>query len=183
MRDNFLSDEAPFQGCDIDQKTQEKVQFYSDVGIPEPHCFYSSLHDGGLDHIANYHPNATILMMPRDFEAWHASIQKWGKGRLLGRWRRICGITGSVGTCAHEDARCWKDFYNAHTEKIREFARNHLSLTYVELELDEATPSVLESYTGISASCFRHCRPGRPTDPNIDLRKYKKCKPDSTTAT
>jgi len=186
MRDNYISKTPPFRGCNISNRTNEVIQFYSDVGITEPHCFYSSVHDGGLDHIARHYPNATILMMPRKFEDWYESVRNWGDGRLLTMWES--NGCGGMATCTKrknddddddDDAQqpCWRDFYNAHTKKIREFAKDHPHLTYVELGLDASSPSVLEYYTGVSASCFQHCRPGRPKDFNVDLRTYKKCKP------
>jgi len=182
IRDNFLTNDPPFRGCDRDNATKEEIQFYSDAGVQGflrgPQCFYSSLNDGGLDHIAQHYPHATIVMMPRPFEDWYKSARKWGDGRLFGIWKRICNFTGSVGHCrTKDDEPCWRDFYEAHTVKVREYAKTHLDLTYVEVQLDESSPSVLESYTGISSRCFQHCKPGKPKDPNINLKRYRKCRP------
>lgn len=182
MRDNFLSDAPPFRGCDFDNNTLQAYDFYSDVGIQlRKHCFYSSIHDGGLENIAKYYPNATIVMMPREFDAWYGSIRSWGEGRLLKSWRRECGMTGSTGSCSPEDEPCWRDFYHAHTEKVREFVARHPHLTYIEVLLDKSGPSMLERYTGIPATCMQHCRPvGRKQIENMtadEVRKHKKCKP------
>jgi hypothetical protein len=177
MLDNYVSDEPPFRGCESNAKGQ-RIQFYADVGVPEPHCFYSSLHDGGLEHIAKFHPHATIVVLHRKFEDWYESILKWGRGRILGRWTKVCRFAGSHSDdmqCLNKDVTCWRSFYNAHTEKIRRFAIDNPSLTYLELELDETTSSVLESYTGIPSNCFQHCHPKRPKDP-----AYKKCNPITT---
>jgi hypothetical protein len=67
----------------------------------------------------------------------------------------------------------WQQFYYAHTYKIRQFVINHPTLTYIEVELNDNTGTVLESYTGISSNCFKKCIPGNGTmkDPN------EKCKP------
>ncbi len=55
----------------------------------------------------------------------------------------------------------WIDFYNAHTQKIREFAMNNPSLTYVEVELeDENMAKKLENYTGVPSTCVMDCHPG-----------------------
>ncbi|KAL3773296.1 hypothetical protein ACHAW5_000243 [Stephanodiscus triporus] len=187
MRDNLLSDAPPFRGCDTTREGK-RIQFYSDIGTVEPRCFYSSLHDGGLEHIFKFYPRATIFMVHRKFEDWYESVSKWGRGRLFHKWRNACGFAGPHSDvlnstdkrCTQEDVTCWRSFYNAHTEKIRRFAIDHPSLTYLELQLDETTPSALELYTGISLECFQDCHPGKPTDPNVDLKTYKKCKPIST---
>jgi hypothetical protein len=181
MRDNYLLDAPPFRGCDMHVEDQ-RIQFYSDIGVQGPHCFYSSLHDGGLEHIARFHPQATILLLHREFEDWYESILKWGSGRLLQIWTKVCGFEGPrsdvrKSRCQKTDVTCWRSFYDAHTEKIRRFAIDHPSLTYLEVQLDATTPSALESYTGISSKCFQHCHPGKPKDPNIDLKTYKKCHP------
>jgi len=55
----------------------------------------------------------------------------------------------------------WIDFYEAHTQKVREFALKHLSLTYVELELEnDKMAEQLELYTGVKQSCVQVCHPG-----------------------
>lgn len=179
MRENFLSDSPPFQGCNIDNNKRGEVQMYSDVGNPEPDCFYNNIHDGGLEHITRHYPNATIIMMPRPFDEWYRSILKWGNGRLLGRWKKVCGfpVSRTDSGCEKGDKECWQTFYLAHAEKIRRFAVEHLQLTYIEVPLDAEAPSLLESYTGVPQSCLQHCTPGKPKDPNVNLRTYKKCKP------
>jgi len=79
--------------------------------------------------------------------------------------------------CHKKDVNCWRAFYDAHAEKVREFARMSPHLTYVEVLLDETAPSVLESYTGIPANCLQHCHPGKPKDPNVNLKTYRRCQP------
>ena len=55
----------------------------------------------------------------------------------------------------------WIEFYEAHTQKIREFALKHLSLTYVEVELEnDKLAEHLELYTGVKQSCVQVCHPG-----------------------
>ena len=65
---NFVLDNnrrPPFHGCNVTKLggKQRKIQFFSDIGTVEPHCFYSTLHVGGLEHIVHYYPNATIIML------------------------------------------------------------------------------------------------------------------------
>jgi hypothetical protein len=182
---NFVLDNnrrPPFHGCNVTKLggKQRKIQFFSDIGTVEPHCFYSTLHVGGLEHIVHYYPNATIIMLHRQFDNWYDSILKWGRGRLLERWRKSCGFTimkqsnGSDNNNSKTSRReIWQQFYYAHTYKIRQFVINHPTLTYIEVELNDNTGTVLESYTGISSNCFKKCIPGNGTmkDPN------EKCKP------
>jgi len=53
------------------------------------------------------------------------------------------------------------NFYLAHTQKIREFAMKHLSLTYVEVELEnENMGKILQEYTKVSPDCVMDCHPG-----------------------
>jgi hypothetical protein len=54
----------------------------------------------------------------------------------------------------------WANFYHAHTQKIRDFAMKHLSMTYLEVELNDKMGELLERYTGVSASCVMDCHPG-----------------------
>jgi hypothetical protein len=138
---------------------------------------------GGLEHIVQYYPNATIIMLHRQFDNWYNSIVKWGRGRILERWRKSCGFTtmkqnnnGSDNTnnsSSNTRRQMWQQFYYAHTYKIRQFVINNPSLTYIEVELNDNTGDVLESYTGISSNCFKKCIPGNGMmkDPN------EKCKP------
>merc|ERR1712161_27319 len=52
----------------------------------------------------------------------------------------------------------WMAWYDTnYTQRIREFAINHPTLTYFESKLDDPhTPTRLEQATGIAASCFGH---------------------------
>ena len=178
MRDNFVLDRDPFTGCNIHLKYKKTIEFYSDLGIQlgasGKACWYNSLHDGGLEHVAQHYPNSTIFMVPRNASSWYKSVSRWGNGRLLQGWRKRCNFTGFVGDYSQAD---WESFYIAHTEKIRQFALNNLHITYVEVELETADAAeTMEYYTGIDAGCLQHCYPGPPKDPNVDLKTYKKCK-------
>ena len=168
LRENFLANDppfrnvAPFDSCDrfVGINGNHSVITYSDIGVAfsKKKCFYSTLHDGGLDHLVEYYPNATLVLMVRNADSWYDSIRKWGKGRILRLWNVTCDFHGPFRTGTKED---WIGFYHAHTEKIRQFAKKHLGVTYVEVELNKDTPSAMEFYTGVSAKCFRHCYPER----------------------
>jgi hypothetical protein len=172
MMENTLAGNPPMQNCDTHKFKGEIVKpidFISDIGLQGPPCYYASLHDGGLEAIAEHYPDATILLVTRNANNWHRSISKWGV--LLKRWKSVCGFDGSIHGDSvkywnnmHKSAskeEYWVNFYHAHTQKIREFAMKHLSLTYVEVELeDEQMGDSLEFYTGVPASCVMDCHPG-----------------------
>ena len=172
MRENLLAGDPPIKGCDVHKskitKQFEPIDFISDIGLQAPVCYYASLHDGGLENIVEHHPDATIMLVTRNATSWHRSTAKWGQ--LLLRWRRGCGFDGEHDkknaywykkwrTSDPEDY--WVDFYHAHTQKIREFAMKHPSLTYVEVKLeDEEMGKKMEGYTGIPSDCVMDCHPG-----------------------
>jgi hypothetical protein len=171
MMENLLADNPPMQSCDTHKRQGDpkKIGFISDIGLQGPPCFYSSLHDGGLEAIAKHYPTSTMLLVTRNSTSWYNSIKKWGT--LLNRWKTVCKFDGSYHS---EQVQFWNDmydsespevywsnFYNAHTQKIREFAMNHPSLTYVEVQLeDPKMGELLEYYTGIPSTCVMDCHPG-----------------------
>ena len=185
LRENYLMDTKsdhtngtnPLFGCDEVTKKYHvpkthplfnknvSVETYSDIGVPYPgRCFYSSINDGGLEHIYKYYPNATIMLLTREVNSWYGSASKWNNGRILSAWRFRCGFHGGLDDGSKDD---WSNFYHAHTEKIRNFAKSHLSMTYVEMELEDA--SLIDFYTGVPAKCFQHCLPGK--------KHHEMCKP------
>ena len=51
-------------------------------------------------------------------------------------------------------------FYEAHNAMIRQFVRDRPSLTYIEVKLEAPdTGRILEEATGISADCWKKCKP------------------------
>jgi len=174
MRENLLAGNAPLNGCNHtqDEKTGEVKpnDFFSDIGTQAP-CYYSSLHDGGLEAIAEHYPHATIMLVTRNAKSWHRSMSGWGS--ILAHWRIKCGFDGNLNhtksdywhqrwiNSPRKKEDYWIDFYNAHTQKIRDFAMKNPSLTYVEVELeDENMAKKLEYYTGVPSTCVMDCHPG-----------------------
>lgn len=178
MMENQLNDKPPMDGCNTHRPRGAEshelvpIDFISDIGLQGPPCYYASVHDGGLENIAKYYPNATILLVTRNATSWHRSIAKWGS--LLHRLKKYCGFDGSLHdgdnmeywnnmytSLPRSKEEYWVHFYQAHTQKIREFAMKHLSMTYVEVELEnEKLGEILERYTSVSASCVMDCHPG-----------------------
>jgi len=174
---------------DIDESGGRSVpiDFISDIGLQGPPCYYASLHDGGLENIARHYPNATILLVTRDASSWYRSMSKWGG--IMGRWKKYCRFDGHLHTTTtnnhnnnnsdstnieywrnmfdqtvrsrEKEEMYWINFYHAHTQKIREFALSHLSMTYIEAELENPNiGSILQQYTKVSPDCVLSCHPG-----------------------
>lgn len=180
MLENHMHDLPPLNECDtyrprVGNHYGEKVpiDFISDIGIQGPPCYYASVHDGGLENIAKHYPNATILLVTREATSWYNSMKGWGS--ILIRWKKYCGFDGTLhdgGNMKYwrnmhrsipkrREKEYWVNFYIAHTQKIREFAINHLSMTYVEVELENKNMgNILQKYTKISSECVMNCHPG-----------------------
>ena len=128
----------------------------ADVANGHVTCFYPSVH--GLDNIATFYPTATIVLVTRNATAWGHRIMNWFK--IHERWQRHCeqfpkGINGSA---ANVDD--WIEFYQNHNENIRQFARSHSSLTYIEVEMEDANSgATLDETLGITRHCWGRCIP------------------------
>ncbi len=191
MMENHLADKPPMEGCNTHRNKKEKtepkpIEVIFDIGLQGPPCYYASVHDGGLENIAKHYPEGTIMLVTRNATKWFNSFEGWGG--IMSKWKKSCGFDGSLeleGMKYWSDSyrsnrnnkrQYWIDFYEAHTQKIREFALQHLSLTYVEVELEnDRMAEQLERYTGVKQSCVQVCHPG----PNW-IRKHdttSKCHP------
>ena len=175
MMENHLADKPPLHGCDMRQNytdpTEVEVEVMFDIGIQGPPCYYPGVHVGGLENIVKHYPEATIMLVTRNATKWFKSLEKWNN--LLNVWedKSSCGFDGSLEGDGMEywadlysksKSQYWIEFYEAHTQKIRDFMLKHLSLTYVEVELEHNdVAEQLEHYTGVKQSCFKHCLPGQ----------------------
>ncbi|CAB9512470.1 unknown protein [Seminavis robusta] len=146
-RDNIRHNRPILENCG-DQK------HWSDFGILKPgnQCFYPTI-DGGLEAMYKDHPYATILHTTRDSKKWYGSARKWAN--ILGRWKDNCrGFPNA--TVADETA--WTDFYDWHTEHVRQFAKTHPTMTYVEIKIEDEgkTQKTLDDNFGFSRTCWGH---------------------------
>eukprot|EP00571_Detonula_confervacea_P002428 CAMPEP_0172314574 /NCGR_PEP_ID=MMETSP1058-20130122/22862_1 /TAXON_ID=83371 /ORGANISM="Detonula confervacea, Strain CCMP 353" /LENGTH=447 /DNA_ID=CAMNT_0013028471 /DNA_START=208 /DNA_END=1551 /DNA_ORIENTATION=+ len=180
MMENQFDGKPPLDRCNThsirDKDNMDKpleivpIDFISDIGMQGPPCYYSSLHDGGLENIAEHYPTGTILLVTRNATSWYRSMSKWGT--IMHRWKKFCGFDGHLHQGDNMDywtnmfesqdkEEYWVNFYHAHTQKIREFAMKHLSMTYVEVELEnKKIGQILEKYTKVPPSCIMDCHPG-----------------------
>jgi hypothetical protein len=148
IHSNVVSGRPPFAQCG-------GYDVWSDLGVArDDDCFYPSLH--AMNEIYQAYPNATILMVVRETDPWVKSISKWRDGKLKRRMIANCNPTTDFSL----NATNFHEFYDWHTEMIREFARKHPSLTYIEVKLEsDQTTEILEERIGIPGFCWRHCLP------------------------
>ncbi|KAL7459161.1 hypothetical protein ACHAWC_010899 [Mediolabrus comicus] len=181
MMENHLTNKPPMEGCNTDQNNNgdiKSLEVIFDIGLQGPPCYYASLHDGGLENIAKHYPEGTIMLVTRNSTKWAKSITGWN-GKIMALWaEEACHFDGSSldgegmeywndlftsspGKLSRKKVKYWIEFYEAHTQKIREFAMKHLSLTYVEVELEnDKMAEQLEYYTGVTQKCVQVCHPG-----------------------
>jgi hypothetical protein len=180
MMENQLADKPPMEGCNTERTKKgdiNPIEVIFDIGLQGPPCYYASVHDGGLENIAKYYPEGTIMLVTRDATEWANSITGWN-GKIMKLWAdESCHFDGSLegdgmeywnrlfanskGDIPRKKLDYWVEFYAAHTQKIREFALENLSLTYVEVQLESETMAEqLERYTGVEQSCVQVCHPG-----------------------
>lgn len=93
----------------------------------------------------------------RDPEAWYESLKRWADGSVFVRMR-LCNATNFPnGQSTKKD---WIRFYTGHTNMIREFVKDHPSLTYIEIDIESNyTAKVLFNRIGIRSTCWKRCRP------------------------
>lgn len=130
-----------------------------------------------LDNIARFYPTATILYVERDPMAWVKSAKGWGS--LLHRWRRfkaspvVHGLFRPTGRenfpllnkkSTQADHDQWVQFYRNYGQYIRDFVKDHPSLTLFEVPLDSQTDSVLEDRIGIPSICWGHANLSNDTE-------------------
>ena len=155
------------------------ARVWSDIGILQNKitptsngtCFYPTLHKNALERFYRDHPTGTLLMVVRNSTQWYQSTKKWNN--LSARWSRArCEGFPPPGSTAQE----WKAFYEQHTQRIRDFAKAHPSLTYIEVPLvAKETGLLLEDVFGVSSNCWGTTNTNKAGE-NIALPGNKKKK-------
>jgi Sulfotransferase family len=119
-------------------------------------CFYPLI--DALEEVYTAYPNATFLFVVRETDAWLKSIRRYHDGFIMEVWKRCRsrGFPTRDGTL--EDFR---EFYEWHKDMIRNFALDHPSWTYIEVDLESLSAGeLLEERVGISAECWGHFNKG-----------------------
>jgi hypothetical protein len=148
MEQNIMDGRPTFEGCG-------DFNVWTDTGYVSrrlpAQCYYPAIE--GLEEIYQWYPNSTLMLATRDTKTWQKSASKWSS--ITTRWES-CELPGFTGT----SPEAVQDFYEWHKELVRNFARNHPSMTFIEVALeDPTTPFILEKRTGVPASCFAKCKP------------------------
>ena len=156
LRHNLMAGHAPLEGCgDYDVYADTGFANFVSEGISD--CFYPSIN--ALPQLYQHYPNATIILIKRNATAWLQSMEAWGNGSLLLRWRN-CNLTKHVPNANPNEPSAFATFYEWHTQHVRSFAHARPSLTYIEVELESPTAGQqLEEQIGIAASCWGKCTP------------------------
>jgi hypothetical protein len=162
MNENVRNDRPIVQNCG------PNYTVFSDAGYMWPKakgsrkhdCFYPSVH--GLENIAKYYPNSTILVITRQVDAWIQSAHVTWKPSIIKRISAACsGFPGNFtrGDWSNHSTKAvdaWANYYTQHTESIRNFSMLH-NLTYIEASLEDPNLAILlESKIGITRQCWGH---------------------------
>lgn len=123
-------------------------------------CFHPSV-SGGLELFYKHHPNATLISSVRSTDNWFDSVLRYNFtsgysliANLLECPRFIHTPEIPQRNMTVQDV---KDFYEYQIEYVRNFAKNHPSMTYIEISLEDdqsIAAATLEAHTGIDASCW-----------------------------
>ncbi|CAB9513433.1 expressed unknown protein [Seminavis robusta] len=139
-----------------------------DFGYTTPtECFFPAVQ--GLKPLYQSYPNATFLLIRRETDSWYNSAKKWGNakkwGKMFDRWKQTCrndffpnkDVNATIQT---EDFR---QFYDDTTQRIRQFAKKHPGMRYLEPKnLTLSSPELgdwLQENIGIESSCWGKCKP------------------------
>ena len=150
IENNVKDKQKPFAGCG-------PYYVWSDIGYVEldnNECFYPSIH--ALDALYEAYPEMTLLLMRRNSTKWAHSIQKFN---FIGsRWAN-CNADGMPKS---SDLKALTDFYAEHVARLRKFAQDHPSVTFLDMPLEgKETAQMLEDAFGAPASCWKNCAPGK----------------------
>jgi len=128
-------------------------------GRIQPLCSFPQITH--LDEIHASYPNATLILNTRPVDHWIQSISNWNPtpnradGGYLRRVLAMCdlgpGFGTGIGATEEELAR----FYLGHSERIRNFARDHPSHALVEVDIeDKQAGETMENAFGINKQCW-----------------------------
>ena len=126
---------------------------WTDLGHPRgTPCFYPSVH--GLAYIAEYFPQATLLLTTRrNATTWAQSIRRWDShNKILHKWRRCDLFPSDLSTDAELES-----FYEWHIRHVQDFVAAHPSLTLIQVNLeDDDAAEQMQAQIGVPAACLGH---------------------------
>ena len=137
---------------------EEDVEEIGGVDV-RPLCSYPQITH--LEEIHAAYPNATFILNLRPVDNWIKSISKWSgdkrrtKGGYLRQVLTQCDLPGFPSGVGKTDEEL-KRFYRAHSERVREFARQHPSHALVEVDIEaEDAGKRMQQRFGVSHHCWK----------------------------
>lgn len=146
---NFVAKRPLLHGCgDFDVWAEIN---YTPEGERTGECFFPQV--SALQQLFDYAPNATWVLPTRPANHWVDSVVAWG---TMQQDLTACDLDDLPAGEGNETAALAR-FYEAHTAKVRAFARRHastLTLVEVEIEHEAAAAHAMSAAFGIDASCW-----------------------------
>ncbi|KAG7374316.1 hypothetical protein IV203_013411 [Nitzschia inconspicua] len=111
-----------------------------------------------LESMYRFHPNMTIVLAVRNSTEWVESVNKfYNLGYLLKTTCRRPGYFERWPKHQNVTDRDLQTFYEWQVEYVRQFSKDHPSITYIEIQLeDPGNGVILEDHIGIPAKCWGH---------------------------
>lgn len=111
-----------------------------------------------LETIYKFHPNMTMILAVRNAAAWVDSVNKfYDLGYLLKTQCRTPGYFRRWPKHENVTDRDLQAFYEWQVGYVRQFAKDHPSISYIEIQLENPdSGSILEDRIGIPAHCWGH---------------------------
>lgn len=159
-KQNIKKGKPPLRGCgdhDIWSDTGfVGLRYRQGINISSIHkeipCYYPLIE--ALDQVYTFYPNSTFLFITRNETDWLKSVETYHEGFIVDVWKQ-CNIPGFPGS--NSTPEDFKSFYQWHQDLIRDFAKKHPSITYIEVPLEaENTGQLLEESIGINQLCWGH---------------------------
>jgi hypothetical protein len=147
----------PFEGFSQYQVFSDHSHFRGSM------CFEPST-AMSLDAIYKFHPNMTMILSVRNSTSWVESVNKfYDLGSVI---KNNCRSPGYFERWAKNQSISDHDLqalYEWQVAYVRQFAKNHPSITYIEIPLDDPrNGDILEARIGVPATCWGHSNKGHP---------------------
>lgn len=148
LKENAQNDHYPF----FDRCGQSLV--YSDTGILGGICYYAFLELDGLERFYKSYPYGTIVNTIRNTKSWVSSAFRWKD--LPKRWVKAGCDPSVFPTNVNTTQEEWGDWYEGLQNGIRKFAKEHPTLTYIEVPLSDQAGTILNDIFRFPDSCWGH---------------------------